>query len=110
MPRLIGKENNYEQNVPRRSFRDAGRKSPAHGKVLPRCIWLADAAAWGGDGQLRPCHDHRTDDSGPKKPGAINGGFFPKKPEWPAQHPSVVIAVDDIKAAIRKVAEAGGKV
>lgn len=46
----------------------------------------------------------------PKRPGAINGGFFPRKPDWPAQYPSVVIAVDDIKAAMKKVASAGGKV
>ena len=39
-----------------------------------------------------------------KEPGAINGGFFPKRPDWPAQHPSVVIAVDDIGAAMKKVA------
>ena len=39
--------------------------------------------------------------------GAINGGFFPKKPDWPAQVPSVVIAVDDIKAAMGKVKAAG---
>jgi uncharacterized protein len=45
-----------------------------------------------------------------KRPGAINGGFFPRKPDWPAQYPSVVIAVDDIKAAIKKVGDAGGKV
>jgi len=45
-----------------------------------------------------------------KRPGAINGGFFPKKPEWPAQYPSVVIAVDDIKEAMKKVTNAGGKV
>jgi uncharacterized protein len=51
-----------------------------------------------------------TDETGPKKPGAINGGFFPKKPDWPAQHPSIVIAVDDIKQAVRKVTDAGGKV
>src|SRR5437870_3486768 len=51
-----------------------------------------------------------TDQTGPKKPGAINGGFFPKKPDWPMQHPSVVIAVDDIKKAVKKVANAGGKV
>lgn len=51
-----------------------------------------------------------TDESGPKRPGAINGGFFPKKPDWPAQFPSVVIAVDDIRAAMEKVVEAGGKV
>ena len=33
---------------------------------------------------------------GPVKPGAINGGFFPRKPEWPAQHPSVVVAVENV--------------
>jgi predicted enzyme related to lactoylglutathione lyase len=47
---------------------------------------------------------------GPKRPGAINGGFFPKKPDWPAQHPSVVIAVDDIKTAAKNVRDAGGSV
>ena len=46
----------------------------------------------------------------PTKPGAINGGFFPKKPDWPAQYPSVVIGVGDIKAAMAKVADAGGEV
>ena len=51
-----------------------------------------------------------TDERGPKRAGAINGGFFPKKPDWPAQYPSVVIAVDDIKESIKKVADAGGEV
>lgn len=51
-----------------------------------------------------------TGETGPKKPGAINGGFFPKKPDWPAQHPSVVIAVDDIGEAIQRVRGAGGTV
>ena len=51
-----------------------------------------------------------TDEQGPKQPGAINGGFFPKKPDWPAQHPSIVIAVEDIKDAVRRVTDAGGKV
>ncbi len=51
-----------------------------------------------------------TDSSGPKTPGRINGGFFPKHPDWPAQHPSVVIAVDDIRDAVKKVAAAGGNV
>jgi predicted enzyme related to lactoylglutathione lyase len=46
----------------------------------------------------------------PTTPGAINGGFYPRRSDWPAQHPSVVIAVDDIHAAMAKVAEAGGKV
>lgn len=44
----------------------------------------------------------------PKEPGRINGGFFTKTKE--TQHPSVVIAVDDIKKAMKKVEEAGGKV
>jgi hypothetical protein len=42
-------------------------------------------------------------------PGAINGGFFPKKSDWPAQHPSVVIAVDDIDESTANIAGAGGK-
>jgi predicted enzyme related to lactoylglutathione lyase len=51
-----------------------------------------------------------SDARGPKQRGAINGGFFPKKPDWPAQHPSVVIAVDDINASMERVRAAGGKV
>ena len=51
-----------------------------------------------------------SDDNGPKKPGAINGGFYMKTNDKPAQYPSVVIAVDDIRAASKKVADAGGKV
>ena len=51
-----------------------------------------------------------TEDGRPKNPGAINGGFFARKPDWPAQHPSVVIAVDDIGAAMKQVTQAGGEV
>lgn len=51
-----------------------------------------------------------TGDSGPIKPGAINGGFFPKNPDLSAEYPSVVIAVEDIKASIKQVKDAGGKV
>jgi len=52
-----------------------------------------------------------TDEDGhPTKPGRINGGFFSKSSDKPAQYPSVVIAVDDIRAAMKKVIEAGGKV
>jgi uncharacterized protein len=51
-----------------------------------------------------------SDDNGPTKPGAINGGFFPKKEDWPAQYPSVVISVDEIGESMKKVEEAGGKV
>src|SRR5579859_521860 len=51
-----------------------------------------------------------SDDNGPRHPGAINGGFYQRKKDWPAQYPSIVIAVDDITASMNKVAAAGGKV
>jgi predicted enzyme related to lactoylglutathione lyase len=51
-----------------------------------------------------------TDATGPKMAGAINGGFYPKNPDSPAQYPSIVIAVDDIHASMQIVTEAGGKV
>lgn len=44
----------------------------------------------------------------PKQPGRINGGFFKRTKD--DQKPSVVIAVGDIKEAMKKVAEAGGTV
>jgi uncharacterized protein len=44
-----------------------------------------------------------------KAPGTINGGFFPKGPDAPT-YPSVVIAVDNIQAAMKKVASSDGKV
>ena len=50
------------------------------------------------------------DDGRPKNPGAINGGFYKKSADMPAQYPSIVIAVGDIKEAMKKVTEAGGKV
>lgn len=46
-----------------------------------------------------------------KRPGAINGGFFPYDLKKPGQqHPSVVIAVDDIKAHMKKIEMGGGTV
>ncbi len=45
----------------------------------------------------------------PKNPGAINGGFYPLKDGDPAQHPSVVISVTDLKDSMKKVTKAGGK-
>jgi predicted enzyme related to lactoylglutathione lyase len=51
-----------------------------------------------------------TRDGRPTNPGAINGGFFLRTDD-PATHvPSVVIAVQDLEASSRAVAEAGGKV
>jgi uncharacterized protein len=46
----------------------------------------------------------------PTTPGTINGGFFPRKPDGPAQHPSVVIAVDDIGTSMALVEQFGGTV
>jgi predicted enzyme related to lactoylglutathione lyase len=52
-----------------------------------------------------------TDDKGMvKTPGTINGGFY-KKTKDPLTHaPSVVISVDDIRAAMKDVEAAGGKI
>ena len=50
-----------------------------------------------------------SDEKGPKKPGAINGGFFPKS-KSESKCPSVVIQVDDIKEHMEKVKTAGGKI
>jgi predicted enzyme related to lactoylglutathione lyase len=51
-----------------------------------------------------------TDEKGMiQMPGAINGGFYDKS-QSAAKHPSVVISVDDIKEAMKKVNDAGGKV
>jgi predicted enzyme related to lactoylglutathione lyase len=52
-----------------------------------------------------------TDENGrPKMAGTINGGFYLKQNGQPANHPSVVIAVDDIKLAVENVKKAGGKI
>jgi predicted enzyme related to lactoylglutathione lyase len=42
--------------------------------------------------------------------GAINGGLYQKKADFPAQFPSVVIGVNDLEQSIRAVRDAGGKV
>ena len=50
-----------------------------------------------------------SNEHGPMKPGAINGGFYAKRPDGPA-YPSIVIVVEDIGEAIEKVKASGGKV
>jgi predicted enzyme related to lactoylglutathione lyase len=45
-----------------------------------------------------------------KTPGNINGGFYAKTDNPTSQAPSVVISVDDIKAAMEEVKKAGGKI
>jgi hypothetical protein len=50
-------------------------------------------------------------DAHPQAPrGAINGGLFTRSPQMPAQFPGIVIGVQDIGAAMRRVTEAGGQV
>ncbi len=52
-----------------------------------------------------------TDEKGMlTKTNRINGGFYEKTSDPLSNHPSVVIAVDDLEKAIKKVKEAGGKV
>jgi predicted enzyme related to lactoylglutathione lyase len=51
-----------------------------------------------------------TGPAGPTNPGAINGGFYQKPEDAAGQHPSVVIAVNDVHEAIRKITAAGGTV
>jgi uncharacterized protein len=46
----------------------------------------------------------------PKDPGAINGGFYKKTDDPLSHHPSVVIAVDNIREAMKKVEAGGGKI
>ncbi|MEA2488908.1 MAG: uncharacterized protein QOH21_700 [Acidobacteriota bacterium] len=56
----------------------------------------------------------RTTETGPDgrpvTPGAINGGFYERPAGDMGQHPSVVIAVDDVHAAMQKVTAAGGTI
>lgn len=52
-----------------------------------------------------------TDEQGMlKETNRINGGLYEKTADMEAQHPSVVIAVEDIAAGMERVISAGGKV
>jgi len=73
-----------------------GWKMKMMGEEMGRYV-LATTTRTGADGR-------------PKQGGTINGGFFPKKPDWPAQYPSVVIAVADLVDAMDRVSKAGGRV
>jgi hypothetical protein len=101
------KGDNHEQDVPSRSLRNAGGRQEPHGGVLPKGLRLEDANARPGDGRLCAVTTAESNAKPGAPAGAING-FFPKKPDWPAQYHPVVIAVDDIKFAARRVEEAGG--
>ena len=71
---------------------------------------MEDPSARGRYGKL--CHSYTTDpdeNGTPRMPGAINGGFFQKAADRPAQYPSVVIQVEDIDEHIKKVGPQEGK-
>lgn len=52
-----------------------------------------------------------TTDARPDAPrGAINGGLYQKKADFPAQYPSIVIGVEDLERSMRAVRDAGGEV
>lgn len=51
-----------------------------------------------------------TENSRPKTPGAINGGFFEKKDDELNRAPHVVISVENIEESIKAVNESGGQV
>jgi predicted enzyme related to lactoylglutathione lyase len=66
-----------------------------------------------GDGSSNyvVAHTAETDGNGMvQTKGAINGGFYKKSDDPLSQAPSVVISVKDIRAAMKGVEDAGGKI
>lgn len=56
-------------------------------------------------------HTGETDEKGMiKNPGQINGGFYKASEDPMSQHPSVVIAVQNLEQAIENVKAAGGTI
>jgi predicted enzyme related to lactoylglutathione lyase len=52
-----------------------------------------------------------TEDARPDAPrGVVNGGLYQKKPDFPAQYPSIVIGVENLEGSMRAVRDAGGEV
>lgn len=52
-----------------------------------------------------------SDETGrPKTPGSINGGFYQRTDDPLSHAPSVVIAVEDLDAHMKKVTDGGGKI
>ena len=49
-----------------------------------------------------------TENGRPVTPGAINGGFFPRNADMPAQVPSVVVSVEDSDTRSTRASSSGG--
>ena len=82
------------------------------------CTFYEDVFGWQtqilgpdmGDYVLATTAETDTKTSRPKLPGSINGGFYQKTENPLSQAPSIVVAVDDIHAAMKSVAANGGKI
>ena len=62
-------------------------------------------------GNYMIAHTTETDENRMvKTPGTINGGFYQKTPDASSHAPSVVIQVENLEEAIKKVEKAGGKI
>ncbi|NJN27478.1 MAG: VOC family protein [Cyclobacteriaceae bacterium] len=87
-------------------YHDAERACRFYSSVFGRKYKILEPQM-GGYILLTTCEQ----DAKPGKPaGAIDGGMFPYKEDWPAQYPSVVMGVVDIKEKMHLITEHGGKV
>lgn len=87
-------------------YEDKDRAADFYGKAFG---WKANML--GAEmGNYVVMHTTETDEKNMiKEPGRINGGLYAKSPTA-TQGPSVVIAVEDIQAGMKRVEEAGGKI
>lgn len=73
-----------------------GWKTQAMGSDMGNYV-VAQTAETGADGMVQ-------------RKGAINGGFYQKTDDPISQAPSVVVSVQDIRAAMKAVEDGGGKI
>lgn len=62
------------------------------------------------DGYILAQSGETSSDGMLKENGMINGGFTHKDMQRPAQYPTLVIAVYDLKEAVERIEKAGGKI
>ena len=89
------------------AYRDAERASRFYRQAFG---WRLDAMGPEMGGYLLAT---TSESDAPPAPGAvrgaIQGGLFPLEPGMPVQHPSVVIGVPELVAAMGRVVAAGGE-
>ncbi len=86
-------------------FDDADRAKKFYGSVFG---WKAQETGPEMGGYVVVATTETNESGGPIRPGAINGGLYPRIKDRPDDGPSFVIAVDDIKEAIKKIKAGGG--